>query len=231
MRQLELDLWGTLKEAATFPELAELEQLWITLELTLEPLDTLRQLRVAGEAIAQIVSIVQQRSLLTLEEIDSLMQDSEPVVPADFFDRFVRQSMHVDFDQFVEPPAPLPRKPDCRQPPSFPNDGRSIVAIIDKAALLEVLDPEPFDEATKTKVLEDISHHEEISAWVKAIAQLMEQRYNSETVSLKHLQQALGMPLIELWLGMLIGGQDQYKWEQHGEFYGDPDTLFVFKCR
>lgn len=265
MRQLELDLWGTLKEAATFPELVELEQLWISVELTLESLDTPAQLRVAGEAIAQIVSIVQQRSLLTLEEIDSLMQDSGPVVPADFFDKFVRQSMHVDFAQFIEPPAPLPRRFPCRQLREFPNDGRSIVAIIDKAALLEVLEPDPFDEATKTKVLEDISHHEEISAWVKAISQLMEQRYNSEMVSprffldkagqpslegllsptdsrvvqgcpalsgdfvtLKHLQQALGMPLIELWLGMLLGGQDQYKWEQHGEFYGNPDTIFVF---
>ena len=101
-------------------------------------------------------------------------------------------------------------KPCCRQPRSFPNDGRSIVAIIDKAALLEVLEPKPSNEATKAKVLEDISHHEEIFAWIKAIAQWMEQRYNSETVSLKQLQQALGMPLIELWLGMLIGGQDQY---------------------
>jgi hypothetical protein len=40
MQQLELDLWGTLKEAAQLPELAELEQLWTSLEVALEPLDT-----------------------------------------------------------------------------------------------------------------------------------------------------------------------------------------------
>jgi hypothetical protein len=65
-----------------------------------------------------------------------MMQDSGPVVPANFFDRFVRQSMHVDFAQFVEPPTPLPRKSPCRQLRSFPNDGRSVVGVLDKAALL-----------------------------------------------------------------------------------------------
>ena len=77
---------------------------WLSLDATIAPLSTRQQLQVAGDAIAQIAQIVQQRSLLTFEEINSMMQDEGPVVRADFFDKFIRQSMHVDFAQFVEPP-------------------------------------------------------------------------------------------------------------------------------
>ena len=71
-----------------------------------------------------------------------MMQDKGPVVTADFFDKFVRQSMHVDFAQFVEPPPPLPRQVSQRSRRNFPNDGSSVVGLLDKAALLEAVKPE-----------------------------------------------------------------------------------------
>lgn len=69
MYQLELPRWSTLKSAASIPENADLQEIWFSLDVTMAPLDTQQQLQVAGDAITQIAQIVQQRSLLTLEEI------------------------------------------------------------------------------------------------------------------------------------------------------------------
>ena len=90
---------------------------------------------------------------MTLEEIDSAIQVAGPVVPPGFFERFVRQSMHVDLAQFVEPPPALPRSSSLRHKQRFANDGSSVVAVIDKAALLEVLEPQVDEKTAKSEAL------------------------------------------------------------------------------
>ena len=235
MKQLELDLWGTLKQAASLPELAELSNLWTALETELEQLNTLDQLRVAGEAISQITSIVVERSFLTLEEIESIYQDEGPVVEADFFDKFVRQSMSVDFAQFVEAPAPLPRIPKPGGKQRFPNDGRSVVTAINKSDLLKAIEsvPEENDEVTKASVL-DVAHYEDISSWARAISCYFTLQ-QVESISLFKLvesiplsldrEKASGSPLSKIWLALLLGG---FKLEQHGEFYDYPNEILVY---
>lgn len=154
-QQLELPLWETLKSAASLPESADLQEIWFSLDATMAPLNTQQQLQVAGDAITQIAQIVRERSLLTLEEIQSAMQEDRPVVPADFFDKFVRQSMHVDLAQFVEPPLPLQGQVFQTSRRNFPNDGRSVVGLVDKTALLEAVEQEPelTDEAARDEAL------------------------------------------------------------------------------
>ncbi len=226
-QQLELSLWETLKSAASVPEDADLLEIWFSLDATMAPLDTQQQLQVAGDAITQIAHIVRERSLLTVEEIQSVMQDSGPVVPTDFFNKFMRQSMHVDFAQFVEPPPPLPRRVSERSKQNFPNDGRSVVGIVDKAALLKAVEQEPelSDEAARDKALA-AAHDEDISACQRAIAHQME-KSDSKAVSLIQLQQALGLPLIEVWLGLLLGEQEQYQWKTSGGFYNEAGKLWL----
>ncbi|WP_250123522.1 hypothetical protein [Chroococcidiopsis sp. CCMEE 29] len=41
----------------------------------------------------------------------------------------------------------------------------------------------------------------------------------SKAVYLIQLQQALGMSLIEVWLGLLLGEQKQYQWKEHEDDY------------
>ena len=166
MKQLELDLWGTLKIAAEIPEQALLEDLWTALDIELEHLNTSEQLRLAGDVISQITKIIAERSFLTLEEIESIYQDEGPIVAAEFFDKFVRQSMSVDFAQFVEAPPPLPRSKNRNGKRLFPNDGRSVVASINKNDLLKALESQPHlsDEVTTEHVLA-IAHAEDIPAW------------------------------------------------------------------
>ena len=77
----------------------------------------------------------------------------------------------------------------------------------------------------------ELAGKENVPAWTNAIAQWLTTRSTTESVSLLHLQQELAMPLVEVWLGMLLGGQDLYQWEQHGDFYDYPDTIKVVRCR
>jgi hypothetical protein len=137
--QLELNLWEVLSEAALAPEDADLQQLWVKLESTVAPLELQDKLRIAAEAIAKMAQLVRDRSLLTMEELQALGSDEGPIMPSDAFDRYVRQTMQVDFEQFVEPLPNLPRKTSASGSNQFPDDGRSVVAVVDKETLLQAL--------------------------------------------------------------------------------------------
>lgn len=102
-----------------------------------------------------------------------------------------------------------------------------MVGVVDQAALLEAVaqEPELSDEAARDKALA-VAHDEHISAWHSVIALWMQQS-GSKPVSLLHLQQALELPLIEIWLGLLLGEQEQYQWEAGGEFYHDAGELWL----
>lgn len=227
---LELPLWETLKSAASIPEDADLEELWLSVYATIACLDTTSELQVSGDAITTIAKIVQQRSLLTLEEIQSVMQEEGPVVSADFFDKFVRQSMHVDFTQFVEPPPPLPRRVSKHSRQNFPNDRRSVVGVVDKAALLKAVgqEPELSDEAARDKALA-VAHDEGYFCLEEGDRALWMQQHSSKDVSLMQLQQALEIPLIEIWLGLLLEGQEQYQWEMGEEFYNETGEIWLIR--
>jgi len=60
-----------------------------------------------------------------------------------------------------------------------------------------------------------IAHDEDVASWVEAIAQWMRQQEHM-MIPLIHLQQAVRMPLVQLWLALLLGG---FVLESRGEFY------------
>ena len=89
------------------------------------------------------------------------------------------------------------------------------------------------DEAghdAKSLMLE-LAGKEDVPAWATAISQWLAAHSSTDSVSLLHLQQELGMPLVEVWLGMLLGGQNQYEWVKQGDFYDYPDKIKVVCCR
>ena len=229
--QLELNLWEVLSEAALAPEDADLQQLWLMLESTVAPLELQDKLRIAAEAIAKMAQLVRDRSLLTMEELQALGSDEGPIMPSDAFNRYVRQTMQVDFEQFIEPLPSLPRKiPEC-QPSQFPDDGRSVVAVVDKETLLQALpgsdiEPQLDKDAIKQKLL-DIAHAEDIEVWVRAIANCFGNA-KAECLALAHLVREVqdlvapenevkgSSPLVNIWLALLLGG---FQLEQRLGFY------------
>jgi hypothetical protein len=210
VKQLELDLWDVLSTARQTPEDANFLIVFKLLDLTLVDLDTRSQLRIAGEAVCQITNLFCDRSSFLFEELHSRAVKGEPIMADDAFDRYVRQSMVVDFDQFIEPLQSLPRKI-----PEQTKHGNSMVGTIDKEVLIQSLEQESllsleeeFERALST------AHTENVSAWIEAIAHCIAN--NSSPICLQDLQMALQLPIVEIWLGLLLG---DFKLVQKGWFY------------
>ncbi len=229
IEQLELLLWEVLKDATIAPDDADLGQLLTVMDEALLNLDTVGQLQVAAEAIAQITQVFCDRSTLAFEELEATHSDEGPVMPSDAFDRYVRQAMEADFEQFIEPLESLPRKVSERQ--NLPDENGSVVGELDQVALLQALDEQMSQHPGLTEVevfnrAMEIAHDEDISTWTGAIAQWMEAQ-NISTIPLVQLQQSIEMPLIQLWLALLFGG---YAIEQRGEFYETGQIWILRRC-
>lgn len=227
VEQLELQLWASLSEAAQVPEAAELAQLWQLLDITLVKLDTPKQLQVAAEAIAQIAEVFQERSTLIFEELEAATSEDGPIMPADAFDRYVRQTMTVDFEQFIESPTSLLRKAPQRCTERFAEDGQSVVGELNQAVLLQALD-EQMTQAGLTEVEAfnralEIAHDEDVSEWTQVISRWLEQP-STVPIALPSLQKAVKMPLVQLWLALLLGN---YQIEQRGEFYDNQHIWII----
>ncbi|OIP71583.1 MAG: hypothetical protein AUK48_12270 [Oscillatoriales cyanobacterium CG2_30_44_21] len=210
VKQLELDLWDFISTARKTPNDANLPMVFQLLNLTLVDLDMRSQLRVAGEAICQIADLFCDRSNFLFEEIHSRTVNGEPIMANDAFDRYVRQSMVVDLEQFIEPLQSLPRKI-----PEPTKHGNSMVDTIEKEVLIQALEQESllsceekFEQAIST------AHAEDVSAWIEAIAHCV--ATNFSPIRLMDIQSALPLSMVEIWLGLLLG---DFKLEQRGSFY------------
>jgi hypothetical protein len=210
VKQLELDLWDVISTARQTPEDANFSMVFKLLDLTLVNLDTRSQLRVAGEAVCQIADLFCDRSSSLFEELHSRAVKGEPIMADDAFDRYVRQSMVVDFEQFIEHLESLPRKA-----PEYAKNGSSIVGAIDKEVLIQSLEQESllsFEEEFERAI--STAHAEDVSSWIEAIAYSL--KINDLPMRLLALHDSLQLPIVEIWLGLLLGN---FKLEQKGTFY------------
>jgi len=71
-----------------------------------------------------------------------------------------------------------------------------------------------------------VAHDEDVVGWASMSVQWLELRQRSEPISLIQLQQELGIPLVEVWLGLLLSRGQQYRFQQRGEFY-DIDGIWL----
>ena len=210
---IDLPVWTEIKVAASEPEDADLARLWQEVEDAIVNLGCLGRLQVAGEAISQITDLFELRSQLAFESIQAVGSDDGPMMSGDCFDRYVRQSMQIDFDVHIEPLSSLPRKVSEFSEHEV-DEVRSVVAEIDRKVLLATILPDPADPETAYKEAIGLAHDEDVSAWGAAISVRLEEW--GEPVSLLALQGAIGMPLVQVWLALLLNG---VALEQRGEFY------------
>jgi hypothetical protein len=199
VQQLELDLWAVLQEASSDPLEAEFSPIWQALEQVLPNLRVVEQLQTAAKTIGQIADIFQVQAESVFEELDATATQDGPRMPEEAFDRYVRQSMAIDFDDYIEEPALLPR---AKRTVKAEDEFYTIVATVEKTELLEVLHEEiALTDAEAHGSALSVAHGEDVMAWVKAIrAQVGE-----ETVEFEVLRSRLGLAFIELWLGLLLG--------------------------
>ncbi len=230
IQQLELPLWSQLQSARLAPEAVNLEAMLDQAESAIAQLPEREQMEAAGEAILQFAQLCSLRAEVLIQNWENSYRD--PHVANSFFSDIVRQTMAVDLSDLIEPPPPRVQ----RRSKSKPKVETSFAAVVDKSAVLAMVE-QMADEAQASELpLSDeqkkhqalaAAHDEDISAWQRAIAHQM-QHSGSKAVSLLQLQQALGIPLIEIWLGLLLGEQKQYQWESSEDFYNDAQDILLF---
>lgn len=232
---LQLDLWSALDFAEDVPEEADLQELWASLEVALEPLSVRSQLTLAGDAIVRLAQLVQDRAWLTIEELHQLGNTEGPIMAAEAFDRFVRQSMQVNFEPFIEaPPVPPRIGSQVSHSTEFPDDGRSVVAEVDRALLLDALKPEvDFVEIETYEQAIALAHSENVQEWNRAILKYFASQPNLSIPFLELIgaiqarrEEEASEPqtvVVQTWLALLLG---DYQLEQRGEFY-QAETLWV----
>jgi hypothetical protein len=205
-KQMELPLWETLRSAQMVPEQVDFERLLRELDEAISQVPESEQLRLAGEAFLRLAEVCAARSKTWIEAWEQASRD--PVVAQGFFDDLVRQTMAVDLSELMEP-APLRKQRSKRET----RQEGSIVAAVEKAAVLAMVD-QMEAEVLKEEVLA-IAYNENVSAWIEAINGWL-QTTTADQVQFTQLCQILKMPLIEVWLGVLLGG---FELEAQGEFY------------
>jgi hypothetical protein len=228
VQQLELDLWQSLETASRFPETADLRSLCDALEQTLLDQSLAEQLAVAGNVLVQLSEVHAARADLLISRWERRHNPTEPVVNLEeCVDLFV-QSLSLDVTDLFEDPEPVQYPTNRKKKSSTQVDG-SIVGKVDKEALLNWVDQmaaeQPLDEAQMAEQIWDLAHGENVEEWSRAIAQYLHHLHSN--IRLADLQQALEMPLVELWLSLLLGG---YLLEQQGEFY-NYQTLYIINSK
>ncbi|WP_009630268.1 hypothetical protein [Synechocystis sp. PCC 7509] len=228
-QQLELPLWSQLQRSRLAPESINLEAILDQAETEIAQLPEAMQMQAAGEAILQLAQLQLLRFEVLIDNWENAYRD--PHVKSDFFDDIVRQTMAVDLTDLVTPALPRLR----RTKSVTPKAQDSVVGVVNKSAVLAMveqldalsqIDQElPLSDEERKQLALNFAHEENIFAWCQAIASWIGQ-HHGEKVSLWQLQQALDMPLVEVWLGMLHS-PTLYQRDGTGEFYRDVKDFWI----
>lgn len=212
IQQLQLNLWDAIDDAKRSPIDADFFKILDVLDSTLAELDTEAQLSVTGTAVNQIVDLFCDRSSSLFEELHSRSMNGEPIMSNDAFDRYVRRSMVIDLEQFIEPLPSLARKQNLREQS---HRGNSIVGVVDQEVLIQALEQANLlsSEEELAQVL-STAHAEDVAAYITAISNCIANHFSP--MRLIDLDNALPLTLVELWLGLLLG---DFKLKQKGSFY------------
>ena len=215
-RQLELNLEVALEEAAEIPENVDVLSLWNRFEDELSGLEQREHLRVAGDILVQLAGLCETKAALLWEDWKDAHNAEGPVMDGDWLQGVTRQTQELDFSDLVN------RSYHSRDLPSEEKAAEDSVA--GEALNLSVLDMiDALEDADLKSQALAVSHAENISDWVQALAD----RQEESPQRLIDLQQQLKMPLIEVWIAALLGG---FSMEQRGSFY-QTQEVWVSRCR
>ena len=206
----QLTIWDVLDELSESPATSTLAPMWECLDAELEKLPLEAQLLTAALAFSQIADILKSRAEMLLQDTRDRNNPKGPIVSTDLFAGLVRTTMHLDLDDLIEPETPQTFKPHrSHQFSHSSEEGDSVVAPVEKANVLAML-----DEVTSLEDIHKLAGDEHVEKWQSAIANYL---INVEDeISLVKLQRVLQMPMVEVWLGLLLGG---FTLEQRGDFY------------
>jgi len=214
-----MKIWDILDEISSDPATCSLAPVWECLDTELENLPTEAQLTTAAAAFYQIADILKTRVQLLLEDIRADSDTEGPVISTDIFAGLVRTTMHLELDDLIEePPVQTFRAhgPHHFTHPTTSSD--SMAAPVEKENVLAMLDIQSVEDVHR------LAGDEDVQKWQSAIALYLAQV--KDEISLPQLQRGLKMPIVEVWLGLLLGG---FVLEQRGDFYNSRN-VWVISC-
>lgn len=219
---VQLEIWDLLEEAKQEPLCVNWNLLWDSLDVSLIDLDSSEQLQVAADALLQMVEVFHLRSMEAFEELEAYTSDDGPVMGDGDFATFIRQSMDIDFDEFIEPLISPIRKPYT----FVEGDGsQSQVEIVDKQVLLEAIEVVPEGEFERVV---DVAHSENVSDWTRAIANYFFTT-SVKFATLSELYNKVNIAPVEIWLGLLLGNFAlRQTFSESNSFYDN--EIFVEIC-
>ena len=216
LRQLELNLEFALDEASEAPESADVLRLWEMFEGELAELGQRDRLRVAGDVLMQLAGICEAKSEVLWEDWQDAHNAEGPVMGDDWLQGLTRQTQELDFSELVK----RSYNTSGDRLDEDKTDEGSVVGDVEKASVLDMIDALE-DTDLKRQALA-VSHAENVSDWVKALAD----KQTDVPQRLVDLQKQLQMPIVEVWIAALLGG---FPMEQRGSFY-QTQEVWVSRC-
>jgi hypothetical protein len=191
---LQLSLWDLLAEATRVPLDAQLWMLFEDLDEAIVNLSIDQQIFVAGEGLARVGEIVGLRAEIHLQEINYLLHpEQEPVMALDAFDRYVRQSMVVDLEQFCK----APELPEVER-----GYVRSVVEPMSEEEMRAEVVAALHDEEPESPFA--LAHDEDVGGWSARIGDCLVACGGS--IGFWSIVTATKLAPVEVLLGLLLGG-------------------------
>ncbi len=215
----QLTIWDVLDEISEAPPNSSLAPVWDCLDAELHDLSTEAQLETAGVAFNQIANILKTRALMLLQDVRSSNSPLGPIVSTDIFAGLVRTTVQLDLDDLIEPAIPQTFRP--HGPHEFSHTAvicEQVVAPVEKANVLAI----SLESITCVEDVHKLAGDENVQKWQSAIANYLINV--KDEISLVKLQRVLKMPMVEVWLGLLLGG---FQLEQRGDFYNSQDIWVI----
>lgn len=213
----QLTIWDILDEISEAPPTSSLAAVWECLDTELETLSVEAQLAIAAAAFSQIADILKIRAQLLLEDVRAESDTDGPVISTDIFAGLVRTTMQLDLDDLIEEPPQQSFRPHGPHQFTHPaGSADSVAAPVEKENVLAILEIQTVEDVHL------LAGDEDVQKWQSAIANYLAQV--KDEITLTKLQRGLKMPMVEVWLGLLLGG---FTLEQRGDFYDSKNVWVV----
>ncbi|WP_017653105.1 hypothetical protein [Fortiea contorta] len=214
----QLTIWDVLDEMSEAPPDSTLAPVWECLDAELHDLSVEAQLETVGVAFNQIADILKMRAQSLLQDVRSSNSPDGPIVSTDIFAGLVRTTMQLDLDDLIEPLIPQTFKPHgVHQFSNVVQKSDSVVAPVEKEQVLEML-----SSVNSIEDVHKLAGDEDVLKWQSAIANYLVNV--KDEISLAKLQHVLQMPMVEVWLGLLLGS---FQLQQRGDFYHSQNVWVI----
>ena len=215
----QLSLWDLLDAAQVEETEGDLVNIWTALEAEVAIRETIEdKLIVSAQTIEQVAQVFFERALLTFEQLDARVGREGPEMPNDAFDRYVRQSMEVEFDDYIEPLEALPRKPI----EASDREESLITENMNLETLLALIGEEETSQ-DPAEMIRTLAGDDDPKHWIGQVRGCL--NAYPEGRSFLSVQREAQLELVEAWLGTLLG-QIQMNQVGEGDFYAG-DRLWV----